>query len=198
MVSAATLLCCPACGSSAFADDEFCEACGAAIAAPRDAPRHHLDVDLGWVAAVSDRGLGHRRNEDAFHIETHGGTAVVVVCDGVSASTAPEIASQVAAEVAGRSMSAALGGGGATSRHPSQVLADALAEAARAVAGVPWLTVVGAGRAVVHDRRRPVGWRRRHRGLGRGQPGLLARTRLAATGSPATTPGPRRRSGPDG
>ena len=130
VVSRRTLLCCPACGSGALADDEFCEACGAAIAEPRDAPRHHVEVDLGWVAAVSDRGLRHHRNEDAFHVEAHGGSAVLVVCDGVSASTAPQIAAQVAAEVAGRSMSAGLGGTGSDGRQPSRVVTDALAEAA--------------------------------------------------------------------
>ena len=35
VVSPRTLLRCPACGSSALADDEFCESCGAAIAGPR-------------------------------------------------------------------------------------------------------------------------------------------------------------------
>ena len=45
----------------------------------------------------------------------------------------PQIAAQVAAEVAGRSMSAGLGGTGSDGRQPSRVVTDALAEAAQAV-----------------------------------------------------------------
>ena len=57
---------------------------------------------------VSDRGLVHRRNEDAFFLEVIGAAAVAVVCDGVSTSAAPDIAAQVAADTVGRSLSDAL------------------------------------------------------------------------------------------
>ena len=94
------MLQCPSCGSAALAGDEFCEACGTAIGT-HDEPRHHLEVDLATVAAVTDRGLVHRRNDDAFHVEVVADGVVVVVCDGVFASTAPDVAAQVAATAAG-------------------------------------------------------------------------------------------------
>src|SRR4029077_14720028 len=78
------ILHCPSCGDPLLADDEFCETCGTSLAAERDTPRNHWEVDEGWAAGVSDRGLVHWRNEDALHIATVAGRAVVVVCDGVS------------------------------------------------------------------------------------------------------------------
>ena len=92
------LLRCPSCGSPLLAGDEFCEACGAALVAVGDAAHHHVEVDLMTAAAVTDRGLVHHRNEDAFHLEALDGGTVVAVCDGVSASTAPDVAAHVAAE----------------------------------------------------------------------------------------------------
>ena len=52
-------------------------------------------------AGVSDRGLRHERNEDAVFVAADGPRAVAVVCDGVSLSAAPHVASQVAAQAAG-------------------------------------------------------------------------------------------------
>ena len=50
----------------------------------------HLEIDLGVAAAVTDRGLVHDRNEDAFHVEAVVGVGVAaVVCDGVSVSHTP-------------------------------------------------------------------------------------------------------------
>jgi serine/threonine protein phosphatase PrpC len=64
----------------------------------------HTEVDLGTAAGVSDRGLRHRRNEDAMALasqQTPGGlVTVAVVCDGVSSSPRPDAASQVAAQAA--------------------------------------------------------------------------------------------------
>ena len=66
-------------------------------------PDDHLEIDLGVCAAITDRGLLHRRNEDAVHLEAIAGVGVVaVVCDGVSASHAPNLAARYAAEAAGR------------------------------------------------------------------------------------------------
>ena len=96
------LLRCPVCGAAGLAGETFCEACGAAIAAGRDAARHHAEIDRGTAAGVTDRGLVHRRNDDALHVEAAGGCAVLAVCDGVSASTGPDVAAQVAAEQLGR------------------------------------------------------------------------------------------------
>jgi serine/threonine protein phosphatase PrpC len=63
--------------------------------------RDHVEKHLGEVAGVSDRGLRHHRNEDAFAIavaDTYDGpVAVAVVCDGVSSAPRPDEASLAAA-----------------------------------------------------------------------------------------------------
>ena len=99
---------CPSCGSDALADDEFCESCGLALGVLRDGRRNHFEVELESAAGVSDRGLVHRRNEDALFIESVGRATVAVVCDGVSTSIAPQVAAQAGANTAGRVISAAL------------------------------------------------------------------------------------------
>lgn len=65
------------------------------------------------MAAVSDRGLRHHRNEDAFAMSAttlpDGTPAVVaVVCDGVSSAYRPDDASATAAESANESLLEAL------------------------------------------------------------------------------------------
>ncbi len=64
-----------------------------------------MERALGGVAAVSDLGLRHHRNEDAFTVSAtalpDGSPAVIaVVCDGVSSSSRPDEASAAAAEAA--------------------------------------------------------------------------------------------------
>src|SRR5215210_4309084 len=93
---------CVSCGAaaSAVAADGYCGQCGMKQPAPGD----HREVDLGAVAAVSDRGLHHHRNEDAFAIAQLdvSGTAVriIVVCDGVSSTADADLAAQAAADAA--------------------------------------------------------------------------------------------------
>src|SRR6201989_2885968 len=64
--------------------------------------RDHAEVALGPAAGVSDRGLRHHRNEDAMALAAEqapdGPAVVAIVCDGVSSSTRPDEASQVAAQ----------------------------------------------------------------------------------------------------
>lgn len=91
---------CPDCGGTSFTDG-YCDNCGRLAPSPRD----RIERDLGTVAGVSDRGLRHSRNEDAMAFAVIGREAgrsasVVVVCDGVSTSTDPQLASQLAAETA--------------------------------------------------------------------------------------------------
>ena len=100
------------------------------------------------MAGASDRGLSHPRNEDALYIEAIGDAAVAVVCDGVSTSAGPQVAAQVAAEVAGLALSEALRG-----RDPDaafvrrsdgrRVVAEAIAAASEAVGQVPCLASAG-------------------------------------------------------
>ncbi|CAG7626408.1 PP2C family serine/threonine-protein phosphatase [Actinacidiphila bryophytorum] len=93
---------CVACGLGGVDDDGYCEHCGHAQPRQRD----HQEQELEGVAAVSDRGLRHHRNEDAFAVATASlpdGTPAVaaVVCDGVSTAYRPDDAS-AAASTAGR------------------------------------------------------------------------------------------------
>ncbi|GGQ20837.1 hypothetical protein GCM10010249_44370 [Streptomyces roseolilacinus] len=86
------------------------------------------------VAAVSDRGLRHHRNEDAFAVSTaalpDGSTAVVaIVCDGVSSASRPDDASAAAARAADASLRAALPLG----TDPRQAMHDAIVAASDAV-----------------------------------------------------------------
>ncbi|WP_330457890.1 protein phosphatase 2C domain-containing protein [Streptomyces sp. NBC_00820] len=121
---------CVACRAGRVDDDGYCENCG--HAQPRE--RDHMERESGPVAAVSDRGLRHHRNEDAFavaHTALPDGSpaALAVVCDGVSSATRPDEASMAAARVAGDSLLAALPRG----THPQTALHEAIVAAAQAV-----------------------------------------------------------------
>ncbi|CAL9561300.1 PP2C family serine/threonine-protein phosphatase [Streptomyces sp. Tu 3180] len=159
---------CVACRAGRVDDDGYCENCG--HAQPRE--RDHMEQESGPIAAVSDRGLRHHRNEDAFAVGTtalpDGSPAsVAIVCDGVSSATRPDEASLAASRAANESLLAALPRG----THPQQAMHDAIVAAAGAVnaladepAGArehaphqnaPACTIVG---AVVTDGLLVVGW----------------------------------------
>ena len=100
---------CVACGVGGVDDDGYCEHCGHAQPRQRD----HQEKELEGVAAVSDRGLRHHRNEDAFAIAAaslpDGSPAVsAVVCDGVSTAYRPDDASAAAAAAGSESLLGAL------------------------------------------------------------------------------------------
>src|SRR5690606_24482403 len=121
---------CSVCGTGRVAADGYCEECGHAQPGERD----HVERALGGVAAVSDLGLRHHRNEDAFAVSAtalpDGSPAVVaVVCDGVSSSSRPDDASARAAEAAQESLLRALPRG----VTGQQAMHDALLDAAQAV-----------------------------------------------------------------
>ncbi|WP_309061970.1 protein phosphatase 2C domain-containing protein [Streptomyces sp.] len=121
---------CVACRAGRVDDDGYCENCG--HAQPRE--RDHMEQECGPVAAVSDRGLRHHRNEDAFAVGTtalpDGAPAcVAIVCDGVSSATRPDEASLAASRAASESLLAALPRG----THPQQAMHDAIVAAADAV-----------------------------------------------------------------
>ncbi len=121
---------CVACRAGRVDDDGYCENCG--HAQPRE--RDHMEQESGPIAAVSDRGLRHHRNEDAFSV---GCTAlpdgapasVAIVCDGVSSATRPDDASLAASRAAGESLLGALPRG----THPQQAMHDAILAASHAV-----------------------------------------------------------------
>jgi serine/threonine protein phosphatase PrpC len=121
---------CVACGTGTIDSDGYCEHCG--HKQPRE--RDHMESALGTVAAASDRGLRHHRNEDFFAIaETttaEGKPATLaVICDGVSSATRPDDASAAAAQAARASLCQGLQEG----RPAQQVMHDALVTAAEAV-----------------------------------------------------------------
>ncbi|MFS4097409.1 protein phosphatase 2C domain-containing protein [Streptomyces sp. AF1A] len=121
---------CVACRAGRVDSDGYCENCG--HAQPRE--RDHLERESGPVAAVSDRGLRHHRNEDAFtvgHTTLPDGTpaALAVVCDGVSSATRPDDASTAASQAAGDTLLTALPRG----THPQQAMHEAIVAAAQAV-----------------------------------------------------------------
>ncbi|NKY16754.1 PP2C family protein-serine/threonine phosphatase, partial [Streptomyces somaliensis] len=122
---------CVACRTGRVAADGYCGNCG--HEQPRE--RDHVEREVGRaVAAVSDRGLRHHRNEDAFAVSTaplpDGSAAVVaVVCDGVSSASRPDDASAAAARAADASLRAALPLGA----DPRRAMHEAVVAAADAV-----------------------------------------------------------------
>ncbi|MFF1718764.1 PP2C family serine/threonine-protein phosphatase [Streptomyces sviceus] len=121
---------CVACRAGRVDDDGYCENCG--HAQPRE--RDHMEQEIGPIAAVSDRGLRHHRNEDAFTLGTSvlpdGSPATfAIVCDGVSSATRPDDASLAASRAAADALLAALPQG----THPQQALHEAIVAASRAV-----------------------------------------------------------------
>ncbi|WP_344259805.1 protein phosphatase 2C domain-containing protein [Streptomyces sodiiphilus] len=121
---------CAACGTGVPGPDGACPGCAPAGSGTPD----HAEQALEGLAAVSDVGSRHHRNEDAFAISAtalpDGSPAVIaVVCDGVSSSDRPHEASAAAARAASRSLLGSLprGTGGKEAMH------EALMDAARAV-----------------------------------------------------------------
>lgn len=183
---------CPSCGEPVSPTDRFCEACGTVVGdapevgatcvqcgAPAEeigtdgyctrcgrkqpGEREHQEVDLGLLAGVTDRGVTHWRNEDAMALaDAGGGSAVLVVCDGVSSSQDPQIASQSAADAALAVLVRAV------TERPTQLAAaisDAGAAAQSATSSVPFSTTHKFGppsctfvAGVLHQGRLTVGW----------------------------------------
>ncbi|MFJ6655815.1 protein phosphatase 2C domain-containing protein [Streptomyces sp. NPDC091377] len=128
--AAATPAVCVACRAGRVDHDGYCENCG--HAQPRE--RDHMEQESGPIAAVSDRGLRHHRNEDAFavgHTALPDGSAVslAIVCDGVSSATRPDDASLAASRAASETLFGTL----PTGAHPQQAMHDAIVAASRAV-----------------------------------------------------------------
>ncbi len=121
---------CVACRAGRVDTDGYCENCG--HAQPRE--RDHMEDEVGPLAAVTDRGLRHHRNEDAYAIShttlpDRAPALVAIVCDGVSSATRPDEASLAASRAAGDSLMAALPQG----THPQQAMHDAIIAASHAV-----------------------------------------------------------------
>ncbi|MFF5704220.1 protein phosphatase 2C domain-containing protein [Streptomyces sp. NPDC012794] len=153
---------CVACRAGHVDTDGYCEHCG--HAQPRE--RDHLEEELCSVAAVSDRGLRHHRNEDSFAVSAtalpDGSAATVaIVCDGVSSASRPDEASAAAAGAANEALLEALPRGA----NPVEAMHEAILAAAAAVTALappapgaqnaPACTLVG---AVVSGGVLTIGW----------------------------------------
>ncbi|MFJ8213778.1 protein phosphatase 2C domain-containing protein [Streptomyces sp. NPDC096033] len=153
---------CVACRTGYVDTDGYCEHCG--HAQPRE--RDHLEEELCSVAAVSDRGLRHHRNEDSFAVAAtampDGSAATVaIVCDGVSSASRPDDASAAAAGAASEALLDALPRGA----HPVEAMHEAILAAGAAVSALapqppgaqnaPACTLVG---AVVSSGVLTIGW----------------------------------------
>jgi serine/threonine protein phosphatase PrpC len=171
---------CPACSADSgepvlAGPDGRCTSCGQPLVINAD----HVEKDLGQVVGVSDRGLRHQRNEDAFHIAvvpTAGGqVAVAIVSDGVSSAPRPDEASLTAVRTGMKLLAEGVQRGD----DPAEASAVAVRAAGQALAqlaaadGAPAATYVS---AVVSQERMTICW------LGDSRAYWLAAEGLAATG----------------
>jgi serine/threonine protein phosphatase PrpC len=123
---------CRVCGGTSLDEDGYCAVCGTRERSGAD----RVESDLAWAAAVSDRGRVHHRNEDAFAIAAPTDVdAAVVVCDGISSSSAGDAAARHGAEAALAQLSQALDD---RSRGGESAMSEAIIAAGDAVARVPW------------------------------------------------------------
>jgi PPM family protein phosphatase len=119
---------CPGCGGTDFSADGYCESCGRRRYAGQD----HVEFEVGGVAAVTDKGRHKQRNEDAVAIGRLGGTAIAVVCDGVSTSSRADEASHAGVDSAMAILVDALEAG----EPPGEAIVAATRAAAAAVAAL--------------------------------------------------------------
>jgi serine/threonine protein phosphatase PrpC len=125
---------CPSCGTpGSIGADGYCGNCGMLAFRPRD----HIETEAGAAGAVTDRGLRHHRNEDAMWLVVRGDDVDVVVCDGVSSSFDPDVASQTAVECAGQLLATFKAGDELPERIGEAVVAAGAAVAELIEAGDP-------------------------------------------------------------
>ncbi|AEW94144.1 MULTISPECIES: PP2C family serine/threonine-protein phosphatase [Streptomycetaceae] len=130
LLAGATAVPCAVCGATGSDADGNCRGCGRA----RPRGRDHVERETAGTAAVTDRGLRHHRNEDAFALSgtrLPDGTpaTIAVVCDGVSSASRPDEASAAAASAADERLAERLAAG----TEPRTAMREALLTAAEAV-----------------------------------------------------------------
>ena len=139
MPQSAAIAGCTCGGAPAAVDaDGFCDDCGRrpAVVDPHD----HAELELSThFAGVTDRGRRHQTNEDALLIAEGqspiGAVRLLVVCDGVSTSSAADKASGAAAEAC-RDSTLAAAAAGAT-LHDAIAAGTAAAQAAVCAVAFP-------------------------------------------------------------
>ncbi len=121
---------CRRCGAPVAPGDRFCSECGARLAAPEPpASQGRAEAAGPGLAGQTDPGVRHTANQDAFALSgpaAGGDGAILVLCDGVSNSQTPDLASATAARIAHD----VLAGGGA--------MAAAIRAAHEAVCALPF------------------------------------------------------------
>jgi serine/threonine protein phosphatase PrpC len=126
---------CPRCGELAPVEDRFCEACGERLApvAEGSGDGCQYEIDAGDAAGLTHRGLVKPENQDALYLGYADGRLVAVICDGVSTSVAAADAARIACAAAGSTLAS-------TDRDLGlqAAMEQAVAEAQRAVAAIPW------------------------------------------------------------
>jgi serine/threonine protein phosphatase PrpC len=131
---------CSKCGSMEIDTDGYCANCGFRN---QVGETDRFEVVLSdHLAGVCDRGLKHRQNEDFLALDTieNLSAQLLVVCDGVSSSQTPELASQTAAKTTCESLKANLDRG-----ETSEVaMQNAIASALKAVSAIPYKPNVSA------------------------------------------------------
>jgi len=126
-------------GSEEIDADGFCSNCGFRRENRQD-DRFEV-VRSPNLAGITDRGLKHHRNEDdvaCAQIDNRN-AYVLVVCDGVSSSSSPELAAKAAAESACRRLNAAVLTRNSTSLQEAMKLA--IAEAMTSVCAIPYTKI---------------------------------------------------------
>ena len=123
---------CPHCATSASPDDRYCESCGTQLVEGAQEHDERRAADAGSGAAVSDVGLVHERNEDAFFVDADSRRVIGVVCDGVSSSVAPDVAARLAADTAGGVLRDGVAG-----NDVGEAMRAAIDAAQRAVQSIP-------------------------------------------------------------
>lgn len=116
------------CGGT-FDADGWCDRCGRRAPSERD----HLVLTVNpQLAAVTDKGRHHPRNEDAVALAQMGTRAVLVVCDGVSSTTDPDAAAEAAANAARDVLAAAAAPATASPAGRVEYYSDLMVDAAHA------------------------------------------------------------------
>ena len=119
---------CQKCDSIDLEPDGFCNQCGSRNPIHRDRFEQILQPSF---AAISDRGIRHSQNEDCFAVtQLADGRSIIVVCDGVSSSMNPGMASQSASQSACESIQESL----KTNLDPEAALVQGIHQAQIAVA----------------------------------------------------------------
>jgi serine/threonine protein phosphatase PrpC len=141
---------CPVCREpAASVTDRFCEVCGAELPPPHEQVADRVEIDLGALAGISDRGHLHARNEDAMALgrrpeEGPPTTLAAVVCDGVSTVRRPELASRTATTVALDALLDGTAPGETRMLAAVAAAADAVARLAPGTPDAPSCTLVAA------------------------------------------------------